>query len=98
MRHILAMREGFPQDTYDRVMRFANFVMHVGRPILVVPTAASGVSFDSVMVGWKDTRETRRAIADARGVAAEIAGFLDAGLDVEKMAAAVDPRLHRNRV
>jgi hypothetical protein len=42
--------------------------------------------------------EHRRAIADARGVAAQIAGFLGAGLDVEKMAAAVDPRLHRNRV
>jgi len=41
--------------------------------------------------------EHREAIANARGLAAEIAGFLGAGLDVDKMAAAVDPRLHRNR-
>jgi len=33
MRHILGMREGFPQDTYDRVMRFSNFLLHVGRPL-----------------------------------------------------------------
>ena len=50
---------------HSRHVNIGDVVMHVGRPILVVPTAASGVSFDSVMVGWKDTRETRRAIADA---------------------------------
>jgi cation diffusion facilitator CzcD-associated flavoprotein CzcO len=32
MRTILTMREGFPQDTYDRANRFPNFTMHVGRP------------------------------------------------------------------
>jgi nucleotide-binding universal stress UspA family protein len=50
---------------HSRHVNIGDVVMHVGRPILVVPTAASGASFDSVMVGWKDTRETRRAIADA---------------------------------
>ncbi|HEX3994338.1 MAG TPA: universal stress protein [Acetobacteraceae bacterium] len=50
---------------HSRHVNIGDVVMHVGRPILVVPTAASGVSFDSVMVGWKDTRETRRAIVDA---------------------------------
>lgn len=32
MSHILGLREGFPQDTYSRVMAFGNFTMHVGRP------------------------------------------------------------------
>jgi len=32
MSVILGMREGFPQDTYERVSRFANFAMHLGRP------------------------------------------------------------------
>lgn len=32
MAHILGLREGFPQDTYNRVTRFPNFTMHVGRP------------------------------------------------------------------
>ena len=31
MAHVLGMREGFAQDHYDRVMRHANFRMHVGR-------------------------------------------------------------------
>lgn len=50
---------------HSRHVAIGDVVMHVGRPILVVPAAASEVNFDSVMVGWKDTRETRRAIADA---------------------------------
>lgn len=32
MAHVLGLREAFPQDTWDRVARFANFRMHVGRP------------------------------------------------------------------
>ncbi len=32
MRNILTAREGFPADTYKRVMAFADFTMHVGRP------------------------------------------------------------------
>ncbi len=32
MSYILGLREGFPQDTYARVLAFPNFTMHVGRP------------------------------------------------------------------
>jgi len=32
MAHVLGMREGFPPDTYARVLAFPNFGMHVGRP------------------------------------------------------------------
>jgi len=32
MGNILKAREGFPGDTYKRVLAFANFTMHVGRP------------------------------------------------------------------
>ena len=39
--------------------------MQVGRPVLLVPLSLSTTRFDRVLVGWKDTRETRRAIADA---------------------------------
>jgi nucleotide-binding universal stress UspA family protein len=49
----------------SRHVNIGDLVMHVGRPVLVVPTAVSGVTFDRVLVGWKDSRETRRAIADA---------------------------------
>jgi len=33
MRAILEMREGFPQATYDRCARFANFHLHEGMPV-----------------------------------------------------------------
>jgi cation diffusion facilitator CzcD-associated flavoprotein CzcO len=33
MRAILEMREGFPQATYDRCARHANFRLHEGAPI-----------------------------------------------------------------
>jgi hypothetical protein len=36
-------------------------------------------------------------IADPRGQAGRVAAFLGGGLDVERMAAAVDPALYRNR-
>jgi nucleotide-binding universal stress UspA family protein len=39
--------------------------MQVGRPVLVVPTGAKVIALDCVLVAWKDTRETRRAILDA---------------------------------
>ncbi|WP_270933969.1 NAD(P)-binding domain-containing protein [Falsiroseomonas oryzae] len=32
MAHVLGLREAFPQDTWDRCARHANFRMHVGRP------------------------------------------------------------------
>ncbi|WP_209443351.1 NAD(P)-binding domain-containing protein [Falsiroseomonas frigidaquae] len=32
MAHVLGLREGFPPDTYARVLAFPNFTMHVGRP------------------------------------------------------------------
>ena len=40
----------------------------------------------------------REAVSDARAVAERVSAFLGGGLDVGKMAASVDPGLHRNRV
>jgi FAD-dependent urate hydroxylase len=34
MSKILGMREGFPQETYDRCARYANFALHTGTPWL----------------------------------------------------------------
>ena len=42
MAHVLGLREGFPQDTYDRVMRFPQFHMHVGRPWTDARVGADG--------------------------------------------------------
>ena len=42
-----------------------DFVMSVGRPVLLVPAGATMNGLDRVVVAWKDTREARRAIVDA---------------------------------
>ncbi len=54
-------------DMFDgtRALSTGALVMQVGRPVLLVPLSHSTTRFDRVLVGWKDTRETRRAIADA---------------------------------
>ncbi|MGA0606979.1 universal stress protein [Phenylobacterium sp. VNQ135] len=43
----------------------AEVVMRSGRPVLIVPTDARRLRARQVVVAWKDTREARRAIADA---------------------------------
>jgi nucleotide-binding universal stress UspA family protein len=42
-----------------------DLVMRAGRPVLIVPEEAPLLALDHVVVGWKDTRESRRAVADA---------------------------------
>ena len=42
-----------------------DFVMQAGRPCLIVPDGADRLTLDHIVVGWKDTGETRRAICDA---------------------------------
>jgi nucleotide-binding universal stress UspA family protein len=37
----------------------------LGRPVLATPPAATGLGFDRALVLWKETRESRRAVADA---------------------------------
>jgi nucleotide-binding universal stress UspA family protein len=40
-------------------------ILKMGRPTLVVPEATSTLRAEHVVVGWKDTREARRAVRDA---------------------------------
>ncbi|WP_309604371.1 universal stress protein [Phenylobacterium sp.] len=40
-------------------------VLQVGRPVLVAPPGMAGLNAAHVLVAWKDTRESRRAVADA---------------------------------
>lgn len=39
--------------------------MHLGRPVLVVPPGIDHLDAKRVAVGWKNTREARRAVRDA---------------------------------
>jgi nucleotide-binding universal stress UspA family protein len=57
-------REGLLLDRLRRLDP-SELVMRVGRPIFVVPPEAECVKLDHPLVAWKDTREARRAVADA---------------------------------
>jgi nucleotide-binding universal stress UspA family protein len=39
--------------------------MDSGRPVLVVPASATWLDLRQILVAWKDTRESRRAVVDA---------------------------------
>ena len=54
-------------DAFDssRAVNTGELVLRVGRPVLVVPLAARELRLERVLVAWKDTRESRRAIVDA---------------------------------
>jgi nucleotide-binding universal stress UspA family protein len=56
-----------PSDFYEgpAAVNAGEIVMRSGRPVLTVPVAAEKFVMDSILVGWKDTREARRAIVDA---------------------------------
>lgn len=43
----------------------ADVIMTSGRPVLIVPEGAHRLQATCVVVAWKDTREARRAVADA---------------------------------
>ena len=47
MRTILEMREGFPQATYDRCARHANFHLHQGAPVEAAKETALGVELQT---------------------------------------------------
>ncbi|MDR3534059.1 MAG: universal stress protein [Rhodopila sp.] len=49
----------------SRHVDIGDFVMQAGRPCLIVPAATESLGLDHVVVGWKDSTETRRAICDA---------------------------------
>lgn len=49
----------------SRHVNIGDLVMQVGRPVLIVPTTAHALKAERIVVGWKDTRESRRAILDA---------------------------------
>ena len=54
-------------DLFDasRAVDTGALIMQSGRPVLIVPAGASTLALDHVLIGWKDTRETRRAVSDA---------------------------------
>jgi nucleotide-binding universal stress UspA family protein len=56
-----------PRSTvgHSQIVDPAELVLEAGRPVLIVPLGSGRLKCDRVVVGWKDTREARRAVADA---------------------------------
>lgn len=48
-----------------RYTNIGDLVMRAGRPVLVVPQSVDTLRLEHVVIAWKDTRETRRAVVDA---------------------------------
>src|SRR3954454_21840385 len=59
-----ANRDGLLLDPLRRLDP-SDLVMQAGRPIFVVPPEADCLRLKNALVAWKDTREARRAVADA---------------------------------
>ncbi len=62
---VMAASEGASTGDAYRVADPASVVLRAGRPLLVVAGKAEQVQARKIVVAWKDTREARRAVADA---------------------------------
>lgn len=77
-----------PALYHDQAVSLGELVLAAGRPVFVVPPVATPFVGAAVIIAWKDTREARRAVADALPllqraqtvVVLEICGEIDAGL------------------
>ncbi len=85
MSHILGLREGFSQETYDRVRSYPNFTMHLGRPWTgaraeggraVLETARGDFAADFAICGT-GVRMDARLVPELAGCAANIANWGD---------------------
>jgi nucleotide-binding universal stress UspA family protein len=57
-------RTAIPRDSYS-TLDPGGAMLKIGRPALVVPDGIGALRADHVVIGWKDTREARRAVVDA---------------------------------
>ncbi len=61
---LILVEKGNSGDIY-RTLDVGAAILGAGRPFLVVPAAVKSLTADQVVIGWKDTREARRAVQDA---------------------------------
>jgi nucleotide-binding universal stress UspA family protein len=61
---VIIGRDRPPGDLY-RTLDPGAVILRAGRPVLVVPNNVDSVRAERVVVGWKDTREARRALRDS---------------------------------
>ncbi len=54
-----------PSLDSSRQVNIGDLVMRIGRPVLIVPPGVVALDLTSVVIGWKESREIRRALSDA---------------------------------
>lgn len=62
---ITAAAEGAKSGNPDRATDIGILALHAGRPVLVAAAGAEHILAKTVVIGWKDCKEARRAVADA---------------------------------
>ena len=61
---VIIGRDQAPGDAYNSLNPGAA-ILGAGRPVLLVPEKVDSLRAENIVVGWKETREARRAILDA---------------------------------
>jgi nucleotide-binding universal stress UspA family protein len=61
---VIIGRDRVPGDVY-RTLDPGATILRIGRPVLVVPSGIDSLKAECVLIGWKDTREARRALRDS---------------------------------
>jgi len=77
------------RGSIDGSLDVSSAILRMGHPTLVVPERIASVQAEHVVIGWKDTREARRAVQDALPFlheAARVTIFEACGPDEEKSA------------
>lgn len=62
---VTASPEGASSGNVHRSTDLGNVILQAGRPVFVASTNQENFRMNKVLVEWKDTREARRAVADA---------------------------------
>ncbi len=62
---LIVLERSRSSENMYRVANAGAAILGAGRPILVVPDAVKSLQAEHVVIGWKDTREARRAVLDA---------------------------------
>jgi len=62
---VMAAADGAKSGDAYRTADPASVVLRAGRPLLVIGSDKEEIPARKIVIGWKDTREARRAVADA---------------------------------
>ena len=62
---LIMMQASSRWESIYREINVGASILGAGRPVLVVPSGAKPIKATHVVIGWKDTREARRAVVDA---------------------------------